>query len=201
MYNTKKTQSETINKRTLRFLVFFHTPPITGIPPSKLREIEVEALKEKEQKNRKETALRKIIHYWFENNPKANYEKFLIILSSEQEYLPSTEQHYTPQEMIGKDTSSAQQMRGTLEKLYPSFASRARTVEEAPADRGKWLDIDNWIKKRQLCKWSELVDKLDANGLDSGLLRNFLFETAGKTLHSLNNSIIHNVSLNCHFTR
>ena len=54
-----------------------------GIPPSKLREIEVEALKEKEQKNRKETALRKIIHYWFENNPKANYEKFLIILSSE----------------------------------------------------------------------------------------------------------------------
>ena len=29
---------------------------------------------------------------------------------------------YTPQEMIGKVTSSTQQMRETLEKFYPSFA-------------------------------------------------------------------------------
>ena len=149
-----------------------------GIPPSQLRDIEIEAMKE--EKQRKEIALRKMIQYWFDNNPKANYESFLIILSSEQEYLPSTEQHYTPQELIGNVDLSTQQILETLEKLYPSFASRVRNAEEAPADRNKWMAIDDWIKERQIRKWSEVVDKLDKNDLDSGLLKNFLFETAGE---------------------
>ena len=153
-----------------------------GIPPSKLREIEVDALKE--QKQRKSIALRKMINYWFKNNPKANYEKFLIILSSDEEYRPSIARHYTPQEIIGKVTSPTQQMRETLERLYPSFASQARTMEEAPANREKWVAIDNWIKQRPICTWSELVDKLDTNDLDTGLLRSYLFETGKQQINN-----------------
>ena len=150
-----------------------------GIPPSKLREIEVEALKD--QKQRKATALRKMIDYWFENNPKANYKNFLIILSSDQEYFLSTEQQYTPQKLIGKVVSSTQILREILKKLYPDFTLRARNTEEAPDNQDKWSAVDNWIRQRHACTWSELLDKLDKNDLDSGLLRNFLFET-GKTM-------------------
>ena len=118
-----------------------------------------------------------MIDYWFENNRKANYEGFLVILSSDEEYLPSTEQHYSPQELIGKDAPPTQQMQETLEKWYPSCASaQVMTLEEAPDSTDKWSAIRDWIKKRHTCTWSELLDKLDKNGLDSGLLSNFLFE-------------------------
>ena len=152
-----------------------------GIPPSKLREIESKALKEPKQ--RKAIALRKMIDYWFENNRKANYEGFLNILSSDEEYLPSTEQHYSPQELIGKDAPPTQQMQETLEKWYPDCVSEARTLEEAPDTPDKWSAISDWIKKRQTCgTWSDLLDKLDKNGLDSGLLSNFLFETGKESM-------------------
>ena len=81
--------------------------------------------------------------------PKPTPKNFLIILSSDQEYLPSTEQHYTPQEMIGKLPHLHNKCGETHEKFYPSFASRARTMEEAPADREKWVAVDNWIKQHQ----------------------------------------------------
>ena len=106
---------------------------------------------------------------------KSQLREFLIILSSDQEYrLLSTEWPYTPQEIIAGDS----------QKLYPSFVSWAKTVEEAPADREKWVDIDNWIKQCPICTWSELVDKLDTNDLDSGLLRNYLFETGKQQINS-----------------
>ena len=57
-------------------------------------------------------------------------------------------------------------------------------MEEAPANREKWVAIDNWIKQRPICTWSELVDKLDTNDLDTGLLRSYLFETGKQQINN-----------------
>ena len=158
-----------------------------GIPPSKLREIESSALIELQQKDRQKIALRKMINYWFENNCKANYEGFLVILSSDEEYLPwdaSTEQHYRPQELIGQCVPPTQQMKRTLKKVYPDFgcALQPMTPEEAldNCNPDKWSAISDWIKEHHTCTWYELIDELKKKGLDSGLLSKFLFEMMGK---------------------
>ena len=129
------------------------------LSPSKLQEIELEALKEKDKNQRKKTATRKIVYNWVDENPKATYSKFLVILSEDEEHKPKVDSQYTPEELIGSKAPSLKEMNEVLEKLYPN-----RNKEEEPAT------------------WNELIEKLkrDAENLDSTKLSDFLFKDEGE---------------------
>ena len=77
-----------------------------GLSPSKLQEIELEALKEKDKYRRKQTATRKIVYNWVDENPKATYSKFLVIPGEDEEHKPKADRQYTPEELIGSKAPS-----------------------------------------------------------------------------------------------
>ena len=130
------------------------------LSPSKLQEIELEALKEKDKNQRKKTATRKIVYNWVDENPKATYSKFLVILSEDEEHKPKVDGQYSPEELIGSKAPSLKEMNEVLEKLYPN-----RNKDEKPANSPTW---------------NELIEKLDAENLDSTKLRDFLFKDEGE---------------------
>ena len=151
-----------------------------GLSPSKLQEIELEALKEKDKYRRKQTAMRKIVYNWVDENPKATYSKFLVILSEDEEHKPKADRQYTPEELIGAKAPSPKEMNEVLEKLYPNRNGSSEDDEQT--EGFNWTDIGQWLKKapQRMTTWNELIEKLDAENLDSTKLRDFLFKDEGE---------------------
>ena len=151
-----------------------------GLSPSKLQEIELEALKEKDKYQRKQTATRKIVYNWVDENPKATYSKFLVILSEDEEHKLKADSQYTPEKLIGAKAPSSKEMNEVLEKLYPN--RNGSSEDEEHAEGFNWKDIGQWFKKAPQCMktWNELIEQLEEEHLDSTKLRDFLFKDGGE---------------------